>query len=97
MLHEPHSSVSWPALLIIVAHHVLIVRIRVLSQIALNEVSSLLMGEAKQYMNPIYIPRIKPDWMPSLNFCVPVSNEFVWHLWWASNLAGSSQPKKQKI
>ena len=33
MLHKPHASISWPALLVVVAHNVLIVGVRVLRQV----------------------------------------------------------------
>jgi hypothetical protein len=39
MLHQSHAGVPRPALLIVVAHNVLIVGVRVLCEVALNQVS----------------------------------------------------------
>lgn len=38
MLHEPHPGVPGPALLVPVAHDVLVVRVGVLGQVALHQV-----------------------------------------------------------
>lgn len=38
MLHETHARISWPALLVVVAHNILIVGVRVLCQVPLDEV-----------------------------------------------------------
>lgn len=45
MLHQSHPGISGPTLLIVVTDNVLIVGIRVLSEIALNEVPSLISRE----------------------------------------------------
>ena len=97
MFHEPHPSISRPALLIVISNHIFIVRIRMLRKIPLDKVSSLFVGEAEQYMDPIYVSRIQPNRVPGLNFCVPISNELIRHLWRTSNLSSSSQSKKQEI
>ena len=38
MLHESHAAVARPALLVVVAHDVLVVRVGVLGQVALNQI-----------------------------------------------------------
>ena len=57
MLHQPHSGIPGPALLVVVADNVLIVRIGVLCQISLDEVSSLLRREPveQQLRNSVHI------------------------------------------
>ena len=45
MFHQSHSSVTRPTLPVVITHYVLIVRIRVLCQVALDEVTSVLCGE----------------------------------------------------
>ena len=47
MLHKAHAGIPWPALLVVVAHNVLIVGIWVLCQVALDEVLGLLCCEAE--------------------------------------------------
>lgn len=45
MFHESHASISRPALLVVVADNVLIVRIRVFRQVSLDQVSSFFCCE----------------------------------------------------
>lgn len=97
MFHEPHSRVSRPALLVVVSNHIFIVGIRVLSEITLDKISSLLMSESEQNMHLINVPRVQPYGMPGLNFRVPVCDELIWHMGRSSNLTGSCQTKKQEI
>lgn len=42
MLHQSHPGVSGPALLVVVAHNVLIVGVRVLRQVPLDQVPGLI-------------------------------------------------------
>lgn len=46
MLHQPHAGVARPALLVVVAHDVLVVGIRVLGQVSLNQVPSFVCRES---------------------------------------------------
>lgn len=45
MLHEAHAGVSGPALLVIVANDVFVVGVRVLCQVTLDQVPSLICCE----------------------------------------------------
>lgn len=45
VLHEAHASVAGPALLVIIAHNVLVVWVRVLGEVALDQVPCLIRGE----------------------------------------------------
>ena len=47
VLHEPHASISGPALLVVVPHNVLVVGIRMLCEVALDEILGLLSCEAE--------------------------------------------------
>lgn len=42
VLHEPHASIPWPAFPVVVAHNVLIIWIRVLCQITLNQITCFI-------------------------------------------------------
>ena len=42
VFHESHASIPRPALLVVVADNVLVVRVRVLCQVALDELPGLL-------------------------------------------------------
>lgn len=46
MLHEPHAGVPGPALLVVVAHDVLVVGVRVFREVALDEVTSFFASES---------------------------------------------------
>lgn len=48
MLHQSHPSISGPALLIVVAHYVLVVGIRMLSKVALDQISCLISGKPEK-------------------------------------------------
>lgn len=45
MLHQTHAGISWPALLVVVAHNILIIGVRVLCQVPLDQVLGLLSSE----------------------------------------------------
>ena len=45
MFHESHASISGPAFLVVVAHNVLIVGVRVLCEVALDQLPRLLCCE----------------------------------------------------
>lgn len=47
MFHETHAGISRPALLVIVAHNVLVVWVRVLCEVALDQVPGLISRESE--------------------------------------------------
>lgn len=47
VLHEPHASISGPALLVVVPHNVLVVGVRMLCEVALDQILGLLSCEAE--------------------------------------------------
>ena len=42
VLHQPHSGVAWPALLVVIPHDVLVVWVRMFCQISLYQVTCLV-------------------------------------------------------
>jgi hypothetical protein len=66
MFHESHSAILGPALFVVVAHDVLVVGVRVLSQVALDEFPSLLLGELEHHEDFVDVPAVKPEWMTYL-------------------------------
>ena len=55
MLHQPHASVAGPALLVVVAHDVLVVGVRMLRQVPLDQISGLVRckpAHTKWWSNP---------------------------------------------
>ena len=45
MLHQSHAGVTGPAFLVVVAHDVLVVGVRVLCQVSLDQISGRVCGE----------------------------------------------------
>ena len=68
MFHESHSTVFRPTLSIVVSDHILIIRVRILSKIPLNKLSSFVAGEFEENVKMIDISKIDSNWMPGLNF-----------------------------
>ena len=53
--HQPHPRVTWPAFLVAVSDDILEVRVGLLGQEALDEVSGLVRGEAEEDPDPINV------------------------------------------
>ena len=60
MLHQTHSGVSWPALLVVVADNVLIVRVRVFGEISLDEVPSFFGSESEEDVELVHVSGVQP-------------------------------------
>ena len=73
MLHQPHPGISRPALLVVVADNVLVVGVRVLGQVPLDEVSGLLGGEAEEHVDAVDVAGVESDRMR--NFRVNILKE----------------------
>lgn len=63
MLHKSHSAVSRPTLLVVVANCVLVVRVRVLAQISLDELPRFLLGESINHIDLINVSCKEPNRM----------------------------------
>lgn len=66
VLHQSHSSITRPALLVVVANDVLIVRIGMLGEVALNEVSRFFRVEAEEDPDSIDVSTIQTNRMRCL-------------------------------
>lgn len=65
-LHEAHALVAGPALPVVVPHHVLVVGVRVLREVPLDQVPGLLGVEAEEHVDLVHVPRVQPDRVPHL-------------------------------
>ena len=99
MTHEPHPGVARPAFLVLVPNYILKIRIRLLRQEPLNEVSRFIGSESEEDPNFIHVSRVEPYGMPRLRCAIPELEEIIRLLWrWrASNFACSLQAKQQQI
>lgn len=49
VFHQAHPSVAWPTLLVVVADDVLVIRVRMLGQITLNQIARFFGVESKKF------------------------------------------------
>ena len=77
MFDKTHSAIARPALLVIVADNVLVVRIRVLSEEALDEVSRVFFIELQHNIDLVNIAHVKTDRVPCFSFHVLETHELV--------------------
>ena len=80
VLHQAHARVPRPALLVVVAHDVLIVGVGVLSQVALDQVLGFFGCESEQHVDLVDVAGKQPDGVPGLCACVSEGQELIGHL-----------------
>ena len=97
MSHQAHPTITGPAFLVLVSNDVFEVRIRVLCQEALNEISGFVRRKSHEHPNLINIAGVQTDRMPSLRSTIPELQEVVGALRRSSHLARSLQTEKQQI
>ena len=67
MLHESHSTVFWPASLIVVADNIFVIGIRVLGQESLYQFSGLISNKSEHNVHMVYITHVHSDGMTGFN------------------------------
>ena len=63
MLHQSHSAILRPAFSVVVSDHILVVRIWIFSEVALNELPCFIAGELEQDVEMVHVSVIYPDRM----------------------------------
>jgi hypothetical protein len=53
VFHQPHSRVSRPAFLVVVAHDVLVVRVGMFGQVTLNQIASFFGRESEENVDSV--------------------------------------------
>mmetsp|Transcript_15271 Transcript_15271/g.46146 ORF Transcript_15271/g.46146 Transcript_15271/m.46146 type:complete len:374 (-) Transcript_15271:3477-4598(-) len=89
VLHETHACITRPALAVVVPHNVLIVGIRVLCQVPLDEILAVVRIEAQQHVDLVDVAGVEANGMPRLRARVPEAQELVRHLRRPSDLTGT--------
>jgi hypothetical protein len=97
MLHEPHTSVSRPAFLVIISDNVFVVRVRMLGQIALYELFGLVGREAEQDVNAVDVSHVESNRMRALDLDVLIGEEVVGQLWRSGHLACAPQAEHEQV
>lgn len=97
MLHQTHSRISRPALLVVVADDVLVVGIGMLGEVALNQVTSLFGGESEENVDPVDIAAEQTNRVTDFGWSVLEGQEVVRHLRWTRHFTRSLQAQNQEI
>ena len=97
MLHQPHPRVARPALAVVVADHVLVVRVGVLGEVPLDEVLALLRREPQQDVQPVHVAGVEADGVARLGRRVGEAEEVVWHGGRARELGGAREAEDEEV
>mmetsp|Transcript_8730 Transcript_8730/g.18587 ORF Transcript_8730/g.18587 Transcript_8730/m.18587 type:complete len:747 (-) Transcript_8730:2392-4632(-) len=97
VLHQPHARVTGPALAVVVADDVLVVGVRVLGEVALDQVLGLLGSEAEEDVDLVDVARVEADGVPRLSAHVPEGQELVGHLGRARHFTGPCEAQQQQV
>jgi hypothetical protein len=97
VLDQPHTTIAWPATLVVVANDVVVRRVGICAEVTLDKVSSFLSSEAEENMNAIDVSRVQANGMASLGRNVSVLEEVVGHLGRTSHLTRALQAKNEDI
>mmetsp|Transcript_31628 Transcript_31628/g.76451 ORF Transcript_31628/g.76451 Transcript_31628/m.76451 type:complete len:329 (-) Transcript_31628:2992-3978(-) len=96
-LQQAHTAIARPALLVSITNSILVVWIRVLNQVSLDQVLAVIGIKLEQHVHLVKVPSIHADRVAY--FCLDIceSEILVWSLWRSSNLTGSSQSEDKQI
>ena len=97
VLHQAHTRVAWPTLAVIVPDHVLIVRVGVLGQVALDQVLTLLRRQPQQQVQLVDVAAVETDRVALLRRHVAKSEKLIGHGGWPRDLGGAREPEDQEI
>mmetsp|Transcript_62206 Transcript_62206/g.196852 ORF Transcript_62206/g.196852 Transcript_62206/m.196852 type:complete len:623 (-) Transcript_62206:2053-3921(-) len=97
VLHESHARVPRPALLVVVPHDVLVVGVRVLGQVALDELAGIVLVEAQHHVDLVHVAAVETDRVPGLGLDVAEAEELVGHLRWTRELRGASEAEHEQV
>lgn len=56
MFHESHPGISWPTFLVIIPDNILIIGVRMLCEVPLDEIFCLLMSESEEHVDFVNVP-----------------------------------------
>lgn len=97
VLDETHTTVSRPAALVVIADDIVVGRVRICTEVPLNEVPSLFSCKAEQDVEPIDVARIEADWVARFGYGVAILQEIVGHLRRPGHFTGAVQSEDEQI
>lgn len=97
MLDETHTTISWPAALVIIADDIVVSWVRICTEVPLNQVPSLLSCKAEQDMESINVARVEADGVARFSYGVTILQEIVGHLRGARHFTGAVQSEYEQV
>lgn len=97
MLDESHAAIPRPAALIVVANDVVISRIRIGGEIALDEITGFISTEPKQDVESVNVTRVETDGMTCFSSRITILKEVIRHLGRPRHLTCSLKAKNEEI
>lgn len=97
MLDESHAAIPRPAALIVVANDIVISRIGIGREVALDEVTGFISTEPKQDVESVDIARVETDGMTCFSSRIAILKEVIRHLGRPRHLTCSLKAKNKKI
>ena len=94
MAHETHPRIAGPALFVLIADDVLEVRVGVLSQKSLDEVTRFLGCKPEEDPDTIDVPCVQTDGMTDFSLLVLELQEVIGAFWCTSDLVRSLEAEK---
>ncbi|KAI3486863.1 hypothetical protein L1887_49501 [Cichorium endivia] len=94
---EAHARVARPALAVVVADHVAVVRIRVGGEVSLDEVARLVGGEAVEDVDAVDVARVEAHRVSCLGGGIAELEEAVGHVGRTCHLVGALQAEDEQI
>mmetsp|Transcript_46 Transcript_46/g.74 ORF Transcript_46/g.74 Transcript_46/m.74 type:complete len:259 (-) Transcript_46:3765-4541(-) len=96
-LQQPHAAIPRPASLVTIPHGILIVWIRVLNKVTLNQVFGLLAIEFEQHVNLVHVTSVKTNGMADFCFHISKSQVFIRTLRCAGQFTCTSESKDEQV
>ena len=97
VFHQTHAGITRPAFLVVVADDVLVVGIRMLRQVALDEVARFFGSEAEVDVDTVDVARVQADGMGDFRRHVLENQEIVGHLRRSGHFRGALQTQHQQV
>ena len=97
VLHESHTTIARPALFVIIANDILVIRVWIFSKVPLYKVSRFLLWETENDVQFINIATVEADGMSGFGLHIFETHKLIRTLWGSSQLWGSLKSQNQNI
>ena len=97
MFHQSHPTIFRPTFSIVIPNYILVIWIRIFSQISLDKFPCFIICKFEQNVKMVNIPQVYSNRMLCFKFYRFVYHELIFLHGWASYLIGPVQPNYQDI